>query len=156
MQAHSDTARNARAILDLDTDAIGRLRELLLEERAALGARDHERLSGAVQHKIECLRLLERNEQARRQLLRHCGSTDWSRLLVSLDPQLGDGWQLLCERLREVEELTAVNEKIINRTRHSTLRLLTILRGRVDDPDGVYDRSGRTTGYGDNRAITSA
>jgi flagellar biosynthesis/type III secretory pathway chaperone len=156
MQSGNEAARSARAILELDTQAVGRLRESLLEEQLALGTRDHQRLDGAVQHTLECLRQLERNEQERRQLLARCGSADWSGLLATLDPALEDGWVQLRGTLREVAELTAVNEKIINRTRHSTARLLTLLRGQIEEPDGVYDRSGRTSGYGDIRAITRA
>jgi flagellar biosynthesis/type III secretory pathway chaperone len=156
MQAHGDPALTAQTILELDTQAIGRLRDLLLEERAALGTRDAGRLDGTVQNKIECLRQLERNEQERRQLLHRCGTADWSGLLSSLDPTLGAGWERLRGRLREVAELTEINEKIVNRTRYSTTRLLALLRGRIEEPDGVYDRSGRTAGYGDNRPIASA
>jgi flagellar biosynthesis/type III secretory pathway chaperone len=156
MHDSSENARSARAILELDNEQVVRLRELLIEERDALGAHDAERLGGAVQNKLECLRALERNEQERRALLRRCGTPDWNRLLVSLDPTLGDGWESLRSRLREVAELTEVNEKIVNRSRHSTARLLAILRGNIDQPSGVYDRSGRTSPYGDNRPITSA
>jgi len=157
MRQHAETARSARAILDLDTRTVGRLRELLLEERDALSTRDAERLGGAVQSKLECLKQLERNEADRRALLQRAGAgTDWSRLLGSLDPELGEGWASLRNSLREVAELTEVNEKIVNRSRHSTARLLAILRGRGDDANAVYDRSGRTQGHGDNRPITSA
>jgi flagellar biosynthesis/type III secretory pathway chaperone len=156
MHASNDTARSARAILDLDTRAIGHLRELLLEEQAALGARDADRLGSAVQRKLECLMQLERNAQERRELLRRSGSGDWNRLIATLSPELREAWEQLRVQLRDVADLTEVNEKIVNRTRHSTTRLLALLRGRTEEPDGVYDRSGRTSGYGDNRAITSA
>lgn len=156
MQSGNEAARSARTILELDTRAVDRLRELLLEEQVALGARDHLRLDGAVQHKLECLRQLERNEQERRQLLARSGSSDWGDLLAAIDPALRDGWARLRGSLREVADLTAVNEKIISRTRYSTTRLLGLLRGQIEEADGVYDRSGRTSGYGDNRAITRA
>jgi flagellar biosynthesis/type III secretory pathway chaperone len=157
MSIPGDNLRSARAILEVDQQTVARLGELLLDERAALTERDAERLGGVVQHKLECLKLLERNEVERRALLRRCATADWSRLLVSLDPSLGDSWAQLRTRLREIAELTEVNEKIVNRTRYSTARLLALLRGNITEPvAGVYDRSGRTSGYGDNRAITSA
>ena len=92
---------------------------------------------------------------ARKRLLeRHRGS-DWAALLGALDPALASPWEELRADLQQVAELNRVNERIVARTRHSTERLLSMLRGQFD-PVGVYDRSGQRRACGDNRPITSA
>jgi flagellar biosynthesis/type III secretory pathway chaperone len=153
MQA--DTERAVRVIVDADIRGVTKLHELLLVERGALVTRDAGRLEIAVQEKLHCLRALDANELQRRELLALQRTGDWQQLVQSMDPELAKQWSTLLERLREVAELSEANERIVNRTRRGASRLLALLRGQID-PVGVYDRSGRTLAYGDNRPITSA
>ena len=155
MQNLTDDAGVAHAIVAADLAAVRTLRELLLEERAALTRREPEVLNAVVQRKLACLAELQQSEDARKRLLaRHRGS-DWAALLGKLDPALAAPWEALRADLRQVAELNRVNERIVARTRRGTERLLSMLRGQFD-PVGVYDRSGHTRAYGDNRPITSA
>jgi len=155
MQTLTDDAGVAHAIVAADLAAVRTLRELLLEERAALTRREPDALNAVVQRKLACLAELQQNEDARKRLLaRHRGS-DWAALLGTLDPALAAPWEALRADLRQVAELNRVNERIVARTRRGTERLLSMLRGQFD-PVGVYDRSGHTRAYGDNRPITSA
>lgn len=155
MQTMTDDAGVAHAIVAADLAAVRALRELLLEERAALTRREPEALNAVVQRKLECLARLQQSEEARKRLLaRHRGS-DWAALLGALDPALASPWEELRADLQQVAELNRVNERLVARTRHSTERLLSMLRGQFD-PVGVYDRSGQRRACGDNRPITSA
>lgn len=152
----NETLARARALLARDIESVARLHSLLLEERAAVTGRELGALASVVQAKVECLRALEAQEQERLQLMRANRASDWGGLLASLDPALAADWKAFHGRLREVAEITETNEKIVNRTRRSTQKLLALLRGQGGEPVGVYDRSGRTHPWGDNRAITSA
>ncbi len=155
MQTYTEDAGVAHAIVASDLAAVRTLRELLLEERAALTRREPEVLNAVVQRKLQCLAQLQQSEDARTRLLaRHRGS-DWAALLGALDPALAAPWEELRADLQQVAELNRVNERIVARTRRSTERLLSMLRGQFD-PVGVYDRRGQTHAYGDNRPITSA
>lgn len=155
MQTITDDASVAHAIVSADLAAVRTLRELLLEERAALTRREPAALNAVVQRKLACLGELQQSEDARKRLLaRHRGS-DWAALLDTLDPALAAPWEALRADLQQVAELNRVNERIVARTRHSTERLLSMLRGQLD-PVGVYDRSGQARAYGDVRPIASA
>jgi len=155
MQTITDDASVAHAIVSADLAAVRTLRELLLEEREALTRREPATLNAVVQRKLECLAALQQGEDARKRLLaRHRGS-DWAALLDTLDPGLAAPWSQLRSDLRQLAELNRVNERIVARTRHSTERLLSMLRGQFD-PVGVYDRSGQTRAYGDVSPIASA
>ena len=155
MQTITDDASVAHAIVSADLAAVRTLRELLLEERAALTRREPAALNAVVQRKLECLATLQQSEDARKRLLaRHRGS-DWAALPERLDPGLAAPWAQLRSDLRQLAELNRVNERIVARTRRSSERLLALLRGRLD-PVGLYDRAGQTHSYGDNRAITRA
>lgn len=145
-----------RSLLQRDSEAVASLRTLLLDEREALAARDLARLNETVQRKLECVALLERQEQERRDLLRIGRSRDWNALLATVDPALLDTWKELGGALREVADLSAANEKIVTRARHATQRLLGLMRGQGPEPASVYDKLGRARSVGDNRAITSA
>lgn len=155
MHTRTDDAAVARAIVAADLEAIRAMRELLLQERGALVRRDPEELNRVVQSKMDCLQQLQRNEQERKRVLARHRASDWTALLVALDPALAEPWETLRCSLAEVRELTGVNERIVARTRHSAERLLALLRGQFD-PVGVYDRTGKTHSYGDNRAVTRA
>jgi flagellar biosynthesis/type III secretory pathway chaperone len=155
MQTYTDDAGVAHAIVTADLAAVRQLRALLLEERAALTRREPDVLNAVVQRKLQCLAQLQQSEDARTRLLaRHRGS-DWAALLGALDPALAAPWEELRAALQQVAELNRVNERIVARTRRSTERLLSMLRGQFD-PVGVYDRSGQARAYSDNRPITSA
>lgn len=145
MLAATDS-RAVRAIFDTDIDTVHALHALLIEERAALTAREPETLDRVVQRKLECLQRMQHNDQARQQLLaRHRGS-DWATLLHTLDPQLDDSWQSLRTQLDEVADLGRTNERIIARMQHGTSHLLALLRGQ-DTTTSVYDRKGQTHPY---------
>lgn len=149
-------ASQASALLSHEGHCIQQLRELLLEERAAIGARDAARLQEAVRLKLECLRQLEQHEITRRRLVAGSRLGSWQRLLASLDPAIAASWQALRESLQELRILTEVNERIVNRSRHSTRRLLELMRGQSAEAGGVYDRSGRALPCNDARAVTTA
>jgi len=155
MNARTDDAGVARTIVAADIEALRTLRELLQQERDALVRRDAAELNRVVQSKQDCLQRLHRNEQERNRLLARHRRSDWTALLLALDPALAQPWEVLRASLAEVRELTTVNERIVARTRRSSERLLALLRGRLD-PVGLYDRAGQTHSYGDNRAITRA
>ncbi|MBP8925812.1 MAG: flagellar protein FlgN [Pseudomonadales bacterium] len=151
----ADAELAARAIIDSDRQGVERLHQLLLEERAALTARDATQLETTVQQKLLCLQALDANEARRRQLLARQQANDWSAMIQGMDTALANDWGALLERLREVAELGEINERIVKRSSRSTSRMLALLRGQIA-PVGVYDRSGRTHACGDNRPITSA
>jgi flagella synthesis protein FlgN len=159
MQTNQDPALRARALLDIDIQASARLVELLEAERLALQQRDIARLNETVERKLEWLRALEGCERQRQQLLRAAGSEDWPELLGRLDPggerRLLEDWGKLLGQLRDCRDLTEINDRIVRRSRRSLDHLLSLLRGQID-PVGVYDRSGKTQAYTDNRPITSA
>lgn len=149
-------AGQASTLLSHESQCIRQLRELLIEERAAIGARDPTRLQEAVRLKLECLRQLEQLENTRRRLVIGSRLGSWQRLLASLEPGIAASWQALRESLQELRVLTEVNERIVNRSRHSTRRLLELLRGQNAEASGVYDRSGRALPCNDARAVTTA
>ncbi|MFM7272234.1 MAG: flagella synthesis protein FlgN [Gammaproteobacteria bacterium] len=149
-------ASQASALLSHESQCVEQLRELLLEERAAIGARDADRLQEAVRLKLECLRRLEQHEHMRRRLVAGSRLGSWQRLLASLDPGISESWQALRESLRVLRDLTEVNERIVNRSRQSTRRLLELMRGQSAEGGGVYDRSGRALPCNDARAVTTA
>jgi flagellar biosynthesis/type III secretory pathway chaperone len=149
-------AGQASALLSHETQCVEQLRELLLEERAAIGARDAGRLQEAVRLKLACLRQLEQHENTRRRLVVASRLGTWQRLLAALEPEVAANWQSLRESLQGLRELTEVNERIVNRSRHSTRRLLELMRGQNAEGGGVYDRSGRALPCNDARAAITA
>ncbi len=151
----ADAELAARAIIESDRHGVEQLRELLLEERAALSARDAAQLEITVQQKLLCLQALDANEAQFRQLLARQHANDWPELLRGMDAALAKDCGMLLERLHEVAQLGEINERIVNRSSRTTSRMLALLRGQIA-PVGVYDRSGRTHACGDNRPITSA
>lgn len=151
----ADAERAARAIIDADRQGVERLHQLLLEERAALSARDAAQLETTVQQKLLCLQALDANEARRRQLLARQQANDWPAMIQGMDATLARDWSVLLARLQEVAELGEINERIVKRSSRNTSRMLALLRGQIA-PVGVYDRSGRTHACGDNRPITSA
>lgn len=156
MDLPTAVAPRARELLAADARAVARLRELLLEERSALGQRDLAALERLVQQKLACLQQLEAHERERRELIAQSGAPDWPGLLQALDAAVARDWESLRTQLAALAELNATNEKIVSRTRRSTARLLALLRGQTDAPAAVYDRLGRTHACGDLRAITRA
>jgi flagellar biosynthesis/type III secretory pathway chaperone len=110
MLAASD-AGVVRAILDTDMKAVHELRALLLEERAALAAREPDALDRVVQRKLECLQCLQRNDQARQRMLARYRGIEWTTLLHAIDPTLTDSWQALRQLLEEVADLGRTNER---------------------------------------------
>ena len=151
----ADAELAARAIIDSDRQGVERLHQLLLEERAALTARDATQLETTVQQKLLCLQALDANEARRRQLLARQQANDWSAMIQGMDTALANDWGALLERLREVAELGEINERIVKRSSRSTSRMLALLRGQIA-PVGVYDRIARTDDWVDKRPITSA
>ena len=156
MTIRKDFADRARAIIARDRDSLGVLGTLLEEEQRALAARDIDAINSTVQRKLECLKALEAQERARRELTTQSRLRDWKSLLENLDPALLEEWRALSARLRTISDVAATNEKIVVRARQGTQRILAILRGQSAEPTGVYDRSGRTRSHGDVRTITQA
>jgi flagellar biosynthesis/type III secretory pathway chaperone len=152
-----DTA--VRAILDRDAVAIDTLNSLLLNEREALKKRDATAINELVTRKLDCLKAMELIDRERKLCVRRARAKDWPSLIAALDPDhktgIADRWSELVVRLREAAELTEINARIVSRTRHSTERMLAILRGQTE-PVGVYDKLGKTHAYGDVRPIVSA
>lgn len=156
MTIRQDFSERARAIVAHDRDSLELLGKLLAEEQSALAARDIDAINATVHRKLDCLKALEAQERARRELTLHARQRDWKSLLQTLDPALLEEWKALSVRLRSISDIAAANEKIVNRARQGTQRILAILRGQSAEPGGVYDRSGRTRNYGDARTITQA
>lgn len=156
MTIRKDFAERARAIVASDRDSLELLGNLLAEEQSALASRDIDAINATVQRKLDCLKALEAQERARRELTMHARQRDWKSLLQSLDPTLLEEWKALSGRLRAISDIAAANEKIVSRARQGTQRILAILRGQSAEPGGVYDRSGRTRDYGEARTITQA
>ncbi|MCB1631482.1 MAG: flagellar protein FlgN [Pseudomonadales bacterium] len=154
MLAASD-AGVVRAILDTDMKAVHELRALLLEERAALAAREPDALDRVVQRKLECLQCLQRNDQARQRMLARYRGIEWTTLLHAIDPTLTDSWQALRQLLEEVADLGRTNERIVARMQHASSRLLALLRGQ-NGTIGVYDRKGQTHACDDPHRVTRA
>ncbi len=156
MAIRRDFPDRARSIISRDKESLRLLKLLLEEEQRVLETRDIDAINATVQQKLDCLKALEAQERERRDLTAQSGLGDWNRLLSAMDPALLEDWKSLAAQLREIADAAAINEKIVNRARHGTQRILAILRGQVADPAGVYDRAGRTREYGNARAITQA
>lgn len=139
----ANDAGAARAILDSDLESVRDLRALLLEERAALTARDPGALDRVVQLKLDRLQRMQCNELARQRLLGRCRHTEWTTLLGTLDPALDATWQALRTLLEEVADLGRTNERIVARMQRGSSRLLALLRGQ-DGMSGIYDSKGQT------------
>ncbi len=144
-----------------DTHTSAQLKELLLQERALLEAREHDPLPGLIEQKDQLLDRLSQSARQRQQLLQSLGlnpdNQSWEDLLKShkaLSPLLDD-WHCLQTLFTECQTLNEVNGRMIARSRQTLGKLLNILRGQVGAPQ-LYNQSGNATGSGSTHTLAKA
>ncbi len=145
-------ATTVRSLIEQETAATVALINSLEEEKKALSTRDSPGLHKCVEIKAKTIVTLEQLSKYRLNILAAHGldssNEAWNVLLQTLakgsDSDILDKWNQLKVLAKRSYELNQVNGKIVNRTRQTVQRLLTILRGQPDSVD-LYDQLGRST-----------
>ena len=151
-------------LLEQDLSGAQQLDNLLLEERRLLERRDVQNLDGLLGRKAELLASMERNDQARRQLIQECGFEPGRGGLQAccqhLDARqngrtLENLFEALQNALERCREATTVNANIVHRSRSHNARLINLLRGGEAQPD-LYSPGGTEGPRPGNRPLGSA
>lgn len=141
---------------DLPTTA--QLLKLLEQERLALESRDYDVFQQLLDEKKHLITQLKTNANSRIHALQAAGLSDEKAALTAASqeaPIVAKAWQQLAEQWSDCQHLSAVNERIMQRTRLVVSQTLDILRG-VTQQNKLYDLKGIASNKSIGRSITSA
>lgn len=144
--------------LQQDISHSQQLLEVLLNERAALEAREYGDLENIIELKKSCVEKLETNAaQRQRWLSQHGFADDFSALnaVKQQAPEVAVHWNTAATAWRECQTANQVNEQICRRTRLVVERVLDILRGQ-NAAAATYDAKGYSQRSQSGRTISSA
>jgi flagellar biosynthesis/type III secretory pathway chaperone len=139
-----------------------RLLDVLKAEHEALARRDTDALQQSVADKQELLAQLEASHGRRLQLMHDTGldaGRDGFDALLSLCAEHGhdlhSSWNALKEVLASCQRQNQVNGAILESSRRTTHRALSVLLGGQADSPELYNQSGKSTpsALGGNRVI---
>ncbi len=159
----SDAAEHLFRSIQASRKELEALVQLCEAELTAIKARDLEQLQQVVADKQAALERFERSVLERNQLLQQAGvSVDASGLeaLLSRFPDkqralLSKGWQALEALLKQVSDLNARNEQVVQRNRKNLDQLLSIMRGQ-NQRNTLYNQSGGTGNYAAQNSLGKA
>ncbi len=150
-----------REMLDLDTQAVSRLKLLLSEERELLQNRQADQLQALIEEKTNLIERLSKHAQMRQKLLQLLGlpqtADGWDLFLQRNVQTLGmrEGWKALIAEFSDCQKLNEINGKMISRSRQTLNQLLTLLRGQVASPS-LYNAYGATTQQNSSYTVAKA
>jgi flagellar biosynthesis/type III secretory pathway chaperone len=136
-------------LLRAEYDCAGRLNRLLGAETQALVTRDVETIERLIEDKQSLLQEFEALETRMQRLLRDAGfggeRPDIEACLTWCDEQGGlfRGWQLVLERVRQVQQQNRVNGVTLEAARRHAQQAVSVLRGEVPQME-VYNPAGST------------
>lgn len=147
-----------RSLIDNDVCNTAELKAILEQEKQALEKRDSDALQQILGRKQQVLGLLEQNNEARIKVLQAVGLSQntqgWQQLIAHC--KLEEPWRTLEENLKRCQELNAVNELVVIRSKQSVGHVLNILRGTLGQPN-LYNESGVSGAHNSTgRTITTA
>ncbi len=147
-----------KSLIDSDIYNAQQLEQLLTQEKNALAKRDSKTIKQVVEAKKPLLQSLEKNALSRNQILRAMSLTespdDWRKLVATM--KLEKSWTQLENQLKRCQQLNAVNELVISRSKQSVGHVLNILRGNLGKPN-LYNQTGNTNNQNSSgRTITTA
>jgi flagellar biosynthesis protein FlgN len=132
---------------------------LLEQERDALAQRDANSLLQVVAEKESSLAQLDSFASERASLLQQAGySPDRDGFLAMLDGEpsgcLQERWQAVETLLKRCRQQNQINGKMLDISQVQTRQLLSVLLGRENGGNELYDQNGNaSTSYGQNPAF---
>ncbi len=154
-------ASQLREMMNLDSEAVSRLKLLLAEERQLLETRKHEELQAVIEEKSELVERLSKHAQMRHKLLQLLKLPQtpqgWDMFLqrnVQTLP-MREGWKSIIAEFSECQKLNDINGKMISRSRQTLAHLLGLLRGQVANPS-LYNAYGATTQQNTSYTVAKA
>lgn len=143
-------------IADLKTTR--QLQDALKKERATLETRQYEQLDAIIALKAQLLEKLQQQIMVRQQLFQTAGFQQESAALEAAKieaPAVAKAWQQIAEQWQSCQELSLINERIVQRTKQVVGQTLDVLRGQQSQQK-LYNPSGETPAGQPGRSITSA
>ena len=143
-------------IADLKTTRL--LQGTLKKERSTLETRQYDQLEAIIALKAQLLEKLQQQILIRQQLFQTAGFHQESDALEAAKaeaPAVAKAWQQIAEQWKSCQELSVINERIVQRTKQVVGQTLDLLRGQQGQQK-LYDPSGETQSGQLGRSITSA
>ena len=143
-------------IADLKTTRL--LQGALKKERATLEKRQYDQLDAIIALKAQLLEKLQQQIMVRQQLFQSAGFQQESEALEAAQqeaPSVAKAWQQIAEQWQICQELSVINEGIVQRTRQVVGQTLDLLRGQQGQQK-LYSPSGEAQSSQPGRSITSA
>lgn len=158
MTTHNQLWSSLQATFIEDLKTTRQLRDILKRERNSLEVRNYDAFQQIVSEKSPLLEALQRHSHTRQQLLQAAGFKDEPATLQVAKQQapiVAKAWHHLAEQWANCQEMSAINEGIVQRTRLVVNQTLDMLRGKSEQ-NNLYSQSGSTTSTAPGRSITSA
>ena len=146
----------ATFIADLKTTR--QLQGALKKERTTLEAREYDQLEAIIALKAQLLEKLQQQILVRQKLFQSAGFQQESEALAAVKveaPSVAKAWQQIAEQWQSCQELSVINERIVQRTKQVVGQTLDLLRGQQGQQK-LYSPSGETQSGQLGRSITSA
>lgn len=156
-------AQQLLQVIEHDCQLANQLKTILQEEKTLLEQRQYNAHSELVQTKTQRLIALEDADQKRRQLLAEMGfSADrdgfeafLKNVPASWQERFRQHWDQLSDTMNTCGRLNRVNGKILAHAQHSMERLMTIIKGTVNQV-AVYQANGRKSSNAGHRMLVTA
>ena len=135
-----------------------KLHQLLLQERNALENRQYDNVQTILKEKNQLLSSLKKNADSRSHAFQAAGLSDEQSTLAAAEqeaPIVARAWRQLAKQWQECQQLNAVNERIVQRTKLVVTQTLDIIRG-ASNQQKLYDTKGMPDNISTGRSITSA
>lgn len=134
------------------------LLKLLKQERTALENRDYDNFQQLLKTKNGMIKQLKQHADNRSHALQAAGLNDEEHTLSTAEqeaPIVARSWRQLAKQWDECQQLNAVNERILQRTKLVVSQTLDLIRG-ANNQQKLYDTKGITNNQAMGRSITSA
>ena len=148
MTATTQTISDVTCLIQQETLLLVSLTDILKEEKKALCLRQPDVLTQNAKQKAQLIIELEKFSTIRSMILTNSGFENskqgWATLLDDLKSQgtsLDTEWSTLRSLIQKTHDLNLVNAKIVNRTKLSTERFLSIFKGKSEAPE-LYNQLG--------------
>ncbi len=157
------SAQQLLKIIEQDTSLAVQLKTLLQEEKLLLEKRQYSAHSELVKNKTRFLIQLEEADHQRRKLMTDMGfSADkigfdlfLTQVPASWQERFTQSWEQLSDVMNTCGRLNKVNGKILAHAQNSMERLMTIIKGTVNQVS-IYQANGRKSLNAGHRMLVTA
>ncbi|MGB3623396.1 flagellar protein FlgN [Ketobacter sp. MCCC 1A13808] len=156
-------AQQLLKVIEHDCQLAQQLKTVLQEEKTLLERRQYNAHSELVKQKTRSLIQLEEADQQRRQIMSEMGfSADKAgfdlflkQVPASWQQRFSQNWDTLSDTMNTCGRLNKVNGKILAHAQNSMERLMTIIKGTVNQV-AIYQANGRKSLNAEHRMLVTA